>query len=262
MRRLHLLEIEDEPWCPRVIRDGATDWLQFLENFHQGFNVIAVRLREAMRRVGSDHIVDLCSGGGGPWRTLAPSLAQSGCVTVQLTDFYPNRAARDRISAQSAGRITYLSESVDATDVPSTLDGVRTMFNAFHHFRPREAQAILADAVTKRRAIVIVEGADNRLFGILFILLMPLMMLALTPFMRPFRWSRIGLTYVLPLIPLLCLFDGIVSMLRIYSPAELREMVATIAGQQSFEWDIGTQAVQGSPIGLTYLVGVPRDMQA
>jgi hypothetical protein len=261
MRRLHLLEIEDEAWCPRTIRDGATDWLQFLANFHKGFNVIAVRLREAMRRVGSDRIVDLCSGGGGPWQTLAPLLAQSGCLTVQLTDFYPNHAARDRVSAQSAGRVTYVSESVDATDVPSTFDGVRTMFNSFHHFRPRDAQAILADAVIKRRAIVVVEGADNRLLGILFILLMPLMMLALTPLIRPFRWSRIWLTYVLPAIPLLCLFDGTVSMLRIYNPGELREMVASIPGWQSFEWDIGTQPVQGSPIGLTYLVGVPRDAQ-
>jgi hypothetical protein len=90
---------------------------------------------------------------------------------------------------------------------------------------------------------------------------MPLMMLALTPLIRPFRWSRIWLTYVLPAIPLLCLFDGTVSMLRIYNPGELREMVASIPGWQSFEWDIGTQPVQGSPIGLTYLVGVPRDAQ-
>ncbi|WP_241495948.1 class I SAM-dependent methyltransferase [Paraburkholderia monticola] len=259
MRRLHLLEIEDEPWCPRAIRDGATDWLHFLANAHKGFNAIGDKMREAMRRVGSDQIVDLCSGGGGPWQTLAPLLAQSGSVTVQLTDFYPNRAARERISAGSSGRVTYVSDSVDAMNVPSRFDGVRTMFNAFHHFRPHDARAILADAVNKRRAIVVVEGADHRLLGIVFILLMPLMMLVLTPLIRPFRWSRLALTYVLPAIPLLCLFDGIVSMLRIYSPDELREMVASIPDQQSFEWDIGTQPVQGSPLGLTYLVGVPRE---
>ncbi|MBB5501154.1 class I SAM-dependent methyltransferase [Paraburkholderia sp. MM5384-R2] len=258
MRRLHLLEIEDQPWCPRAIRDGGTDWLHFLANTLKGFNVIADKLREAMRRVGNDRIVDLCSGGGGPWQTLAPLLAQSGRVTVQLTDFYPNRAACERVSAGAAGRVTYVSEPVDAMDVPSGFDGVRTMFNAFHHFRPDDARAILADAVMKRRAIVIVEGADQRVLGIVFILAMPLMMLALTPLIRPFRWSRLALTYVLPAIPLLCVFDGIVSMLRIYNPDELHEMVASIPDQQSFEWDIGTLPVHGSPIGLTYLVGVPR----
>ena len=28
MRRLHGIEIEDQPWCPATIRDAATDYLQ------------------------------------------------------------------------------------------------------------------------------------------------------------------------------------------------------------------------------------------
>ncbi len=258
MRRVHLFEIEDQPWCPRPVRDGGTDWLHFMADTHRAFNAIAPKLLDAMRRFGRNRIVDLCSGGGGPWLSLMPLLARSGNVDVRLTDLYPNRTVLRCIQVGSIGRIGYWPEPVDATNVPDELDGVRTLFNAFHHFRPRQAQAILADAVRKRRPIVVVEGADNRLLGILFILLMPLAMLALTPRIRPFRWSRILLTYVLPAIPLLGLFDGIVSMLRIFSPPELREMVAEIPGQETFEWDIGTLPVRGSPIGLTYLVGVPR----
>jgi hypothetical protein len=92
----------------------------------------------------------------------------------------------------------------------------------------------------------------------LLILIMPLMMLALTPCIRPFRWSRIVLTYLIPAIPLLALFDGIVSMLRIYSPDELRELVAGVPGAEEFDWDIGTLPIRGSPLKLTYLVGTPR----
>ncbi len=258
MRRVHLLEIEDQPWCPQPIRDGGTDWLHFMANTHKAFNAIAPKLREVMTRFDADRIVDLCSGGGGPWLSLAPLLARSGRIDVCLTDFYPNLTAFLRIFSASRGRIGYCSDQVDATDVPAELDGVRTIFNAFHHFRPRQAQAILADAVRKRRPIVVVEGSDNRLLGIALILLMPLAMLAMTPRIRPFRWSRLLFTYLIPAIPLLGLFDGIVSMLRIYSPRELREMVARIPGHDRFEWDIGTLAVKGSPIGLTYLIGAPR----
>jgi hypothetical protein len=258
MRRVHLLEIVDQPWCPRAIRDGGTDWLHFLASTHKAFNAIAPKLRGAMSRFGSDRIVDLCSGGIGPWLSLAPVLARSGRVEVKLTDLYPNRSASGRVWADCAGSVEYCAEPVDATDVPAELDGTRTIFNAFHHFRPREARAILADAVTKRRPIVVVEGSDSRLLGIALILLMPLAMLAMTPRIRPFRWSRLVLTYVLPAIPLLGLIDGIVSMLRIYSPRELREMVAGVAGHETFDWDIGTQPVRGSPVGLVYLVGVPR----
>ena len=33
MRRLHLFEILDQPWCPKVVRDGATDFLEHITNF-------------------------------------------------------------------------------------------------------------------------------------------------------------------------------------------------------------------------------------
>jgi hypothetical protein len=84
------------------------------------------------------------------------------------------------------------------------------------------------------------------------------MVLLLTPFVRPFRWSRILLTYALPLIPALVLFDGTVSMLRIYLPDELRELVASVEGNETFDWDIGRLPIPRMPIGITYLVGTPR----
>jgi hypothetical protein len=30
VRRWHLIEIEDQPWCPAAVRDAATDYLQFI----------------------------------------------------------------------------------------------------------------------------------------------------------------------------------------------------------------------------------------
>ena len=47
--------------------------------------------------------------------------------------------------------------------------------------------------------------------------------LLLTPFVRPFKWSRILLTYVVPLVPLIVVFDGTMSFLRLYLEHELRE---------------------------------------
>ncbi|PWT71878.1 MAG: hypothetical protein C5B46_07655, partial [Proteobacteria bacterium] len=55
------------------------------------------------------------------------------------------------------------------------------------------------------------------------------------------------------------LFDGIVSMLRIYDPRELRELVEKTSGNETFEWDIGILPVRGSPLGLTYLIGMPSE---
>jgi len=258
MRRRHLVEIEDLALCPEAVRNGATDWLAFMANATKVFSCVAPAIRRAMDAVGTTQVLDLCSGGGGPWLTLERELAKSGSVMVELSDRYPNVAAFRELCDRSGGRLEFRTESIDATDVPPALDGIRTMFNSFHHFPPPTARAILADAVRKRRAIAVCEGVNLRAAGLIAMTLQLPAILLLTPLVKPFRWSRLLFTYVLPLIPLLVLFDGTVSMLRLYLEDELRELVASVADHDTFEWDIGTTFVSTLPIGVVHLVGVPK----
>jgi len=88
---------------------------------------------------------------------------------------------------------------------------------------------------------------------------LPLLLL-FTPFIRPFRSSRLALTYLVPLIPLLVLFDGTMSFLRLYLEDELRELVASTPGHERFVWDVGTMKRGGVRAGPMYFVGVPRQM--
>src|SRR2546425_11759383 len=97
----------------------------------------------------------------------------------------------------------------------STLFPYTTLFRS-------QARAILADAVHNRQGIGVFEATQRRALALLLMLLAPLMMLVVTPFIRPFRWSRLLWTYLIPLVPLVTLFDGLVSCLRTYSVQELR----------------------------------------
>lgn len=54
-------------------------------------------------------------------------------VHASLTDLYPNP------SSGLHPRIRWQLDPLDATRVPPRLTGVRTMFSAFHHFRPNAA---------------------------------------------------------------------------------------------------------------------------
>ena len=220
--------------------------------------MVAPKIRAAMTATGTERVLDLCSGGGGPWLTLQPELAKSGPANVVLSDLYPNVEALTDARVRSGGRLGVLQTSVDAANVPVELDGVRTMFNAFHHFSPEAACSILADAVAKRRAIAVFEGTNRRATGFLAMPLQIPMILLLTPFIRPFKWSRLLFTYVVPLIPAIVVFDGTMSFLRLYLQDELRELVQRVPGHDRFEWDIGTTPVRGMPAGLTHLVGVPK----
>ena len=259
MRRRQLVEIEDLPWCPRPIRDGGTDWLGFMANASKVFLPIAPKIRAAMNATGTNEVIDLCSGGGGPWLTLAPELAKTGPVTVELSDLYPNLTAFRDVAAHTDGAVSFRTTPLSAADVPAEVRGVRTIFLAFHHFPPSIARAILADAVKKRRAIAMFEAINHRGVGLISMPGQLPAILACTPFVRPFRWSRLFFTYLLPLIPLLVLFDGTMSLLRLYLDDELRELIASVPEHESFTWEIGcTPFIKGVPIGPLHLVGVPK----
>jgi hypothetical protein len=244
MGRLQLFEVHDQPWCPRSLRDALTDFLQFTINLGGSYDAVAPLLRDGIARAGATRIVDLCSGAGGPWRALRHEIP----VPVTLTDKYPNRDARREGLPFDPG-------PVDATAVPADLRGFRTMFTAFHHFRPAEARAILADAVQQRQGIGVFEISRRAPLEIAVIALTWLAVLVFVPFIRPLRWSRLVWTYLPPVLPIVGLFDGIVSCLRTYSPAELRELSR---GLDSYEWEIGEKRNGWSPLVVTYLVGVPK----
>jgi hypothetical protein len=66
----------------------------------------------------------------------------------------------------------------------------------------------------------------------------PLVVLALMPLGRPFRWAYLSFTYLIPLTPMTLLWDGIVSMLRIYSPKQMQTMTADLQASD-YAWEIG-----------------------
>lgn len=256
MGRLHLFELEDLPEFPALLRNYMTDYLQLVVTRMHPYRSTAEPLREALLRSGAREIIDLGSGAGGPWAAYVEQLDPEGKlgVRVTLTDLYPNREALEQVASHSGGRITWERESVDLTAVPARLRGFRTLFGAFHHFPPETARKILEDAVRQGVGIGIVEATTRS--TALGMLVMPLIVALVTPGIRPFRWSRLLLTYVLPVLPLAIFWDGFVSSLRSYTPDELRELTRGL-GEGTYTWEIGGEFKPGSP-PVTYLIGYPR----
>lgn len=255
MRRFHLFELEDQGWFPATIRDLATDYLRFMQTAPAVHRGMLPFIEEALRAGSTTHIVDLCSGGSGPISAIVRDLRERGTtVTATLTDLYPNTPALEHIAATSHGAIDYVAEPVDARAVPPNLHGLRTLFNGFHHFRPPEAEAILRDAALARQPIAIFELSRRSAAMLGQVLFVPLFVLLLTPFIRPFKWTRLFWTYVFPLVPLTCLWDGIVSQLRAYTVPELRDMAAR-AGPMIWRADEPVMFITGARV--TYLIGWP-----
>ena len=253
-RRLHLFEFGDQQWFPQVLRDAETSYLatsyRLLPELQRRW---AEKISTVLRPGEPAEILDLCSGSGGTIPTIIDELGKLGYnVRATLTDLYPNPASA------SHPRVAWLREPVDATRVSPRLAGVRTIFSGFHHFRPDAAKAILKDAFDRRRSICIFESGSSAT-PLTFAMMagVPLAVLALMPFARPFRWAYVVFTYLVPLLPLIVLWDGMVSLLRIYSPAQMKELTKDLHAPD-YAWEIGQIQVRIFPgVGLPYLIGRP-----
>jgi len=263
MKRIHFIEIEDQDWCPKEIRDGVTNFLEFIVRKYHLYHSISPLLLNALKRNNSPCIIDLCSGAGSAWisilNKLDSALKDSSNIIhkIILTDLFPNHEAFKHARHNFPDTIDTCFTPVDATKVNLDLKGFRTLFSSFHHFEPSKAQAILQNAVDRNEGIAIFESTQRHPLMLLYMLFTPFIVLVATPFIRPFKLSHIALTYLIPIIPLVVMFDGIISCLRTYTVDELNDFVNSLS-DNSYHWEIGVKHLPFLPIGVTYLIGTPE----
>ena len=261
MTRIHLFEFTDMSWYPLRFRQLQTDYLQWVTRFGSGHKNLIPLIIKGLQHSETTEIVDLCSGSGGPWMSLNQQFKEAGfSIQVKLTDKFPNPEAKRKGSETSGKDIEYLQESVDAMDVPDTLTGMRTLFEGFHHFNPQQARHVLQDAVEKKVAIGIFEASLRPPLKWLLLILSPLTTLlsyfTITPWIRPRSFWRYFWTYCIPVVPLATCWDGVISILRVYSVEELTNLVQSLQSAD-YVWEAGL-ASTGTPIfDFVYLLGYP-----
>ena len=210
-------------------------------------------LKKGLEKSGTQQIVDLASGGGGGLLWLNAELLKAiPNLKIVLTDFYPNIPAF-KLTKEKAANFEFIASPVDARDVPTHLVGLRTQFLSFHHFKPKDAKRILQNAVDSNSSIAIFEAQERSFPSLLAMLFSPVSVLFTTPFIRPFKFGRLVFTYLIPIVPLFVLWDGVVSALRTYSVKEMKGLVSQIQGAECYDWEINK--LKSGPGVLLYMLG-------
>jgi len=234
------------------------DYLRFMISQLNAYEEAVPLLQELLEKTGQQHITDLCSGAGGGIAGIRQALSarMHTSIHVTLTDLYPNLEAYAYLSNSSNGTIHYIAAPVDVTAAHPELKGVRTIFSSFHHFPPKVARQILQNTADQGAAIGVFEGANKSWAELLLLwLVFPFVILAVTPFIRPFKFSRLFFTYIIPLIPLGILWDGTVSLLRIYPPKALQRLLKKVQAP-NYTWRAGRAGAQPGK-HIIYLIGYP-----
>lgn len=249
MRRYQLFEFLDQAWLPARLRVAATAYLRAAHAATPFPGLWAEKISRVLEDCGRDQIVDLGSGSGGPMHLVVKEMAAQGRrPRVTLTDLHPVR---------SASGIDYWPNPVNATDVPAELRGLRTLFLTFHHFAPSTAVSVLRNAFDQREPICIFEVTSRTGTAVAVSFLIPLFVFLITPTIRPVSAFQIFFTYLIPVIPLLGFWDGIVSQLRTYSVADFGELTGELRSDD-YIWECGYIDAQRVPFRTCYLIGSPK----
>lgn len=248
-KRVPVFELQDFSWLPSQIRDGVTDYLAFCLDILNIYTPVSPLIMNTLINAKTNTIIDLASGSGGPIKKLATEIRTSGMeLNVILTDLYPNKVEINDNTTQ------YYSRSVDARNIPSDLRGMRTLFTSFHHFNDTDAKGIIRDSCQNNAPIGIFEFTSRDLLTFCLCFPTAFLMPFFTPLIRPYKFSRLFFTYIIPLIPLVTFWDILASVLRTRSEAELKEIVKN---ENHYDWRIGTLKTSLF-FKVIYLIGTPK----
>lgn len=244
LRRVQAFEFNDLPWVPAVLRDTIVESLSLTLAWGGILEGLAEPLSTFLREAGSARVLDIGAGGGGPAVALIDALARRGQrVEWTLTDLFPRAAVWQRLVDRHGGDSRFVPQPVDATAIDPQLSAgrVRTIINVLHHLPAPVARGVLRDAIASRAPIFIAEGFERSPIRFASFAPFGLPALAASPILAPRdHLARALITWLTPIALMASVWDGIVSTLRVYTEAELREMVAPGNGTgDGYRWTYG-----------------------
>jgi hypothetical protein len=258
MKRIHLFEFEDFPWFPNWIREMMTRYIRTFHKILKTSDQLTPLVEKGLSYSSSPHILDLCSGSGGPMIEVLEKLKvkkEYENLKLTLTDLYPNQNVIREIDRVGLKDVLYLKDSLDATKVDPELKGLRTMVSGLHHMRPNLAKLVLQNAKDSKQPILVFEISDNSPPIFIWWLAIPVAFITslfVTPMVRPMSVPQLIFTYLIPILPLFIAWDGAVSNARTYTPEDMEELIKGLS-DKNYQWEMGK--VQGRGGNKLYLLG-------
>ncbi len=228
-KRKHWAEFGDQQWMSGWIREGYLDCLNFGLRVGGQFRQLHTVFADWTKRNEHLPILDLGSGGGGPIETMLREAHRSRTRLPQifLSDLHPSVDHYARLSsAFSSQQLSFISQPVSATQTAHLQFTLRSLCATFHHFRPETARDVIRDALTCGRSLLIVEPLQRDLRHLLLVLLSGPFAYMLAPlFASRWSWRKFLFTSIVPILPLMVMWDGVVSVLRTYTASEIKSLV-------------------------------------
>ena len=234
-------ECNDSPHCPQFIRESI---IEVLGNSIRDARVYEKLVPKFISFCADHHIKNILEIGAGSGESTAVFLDavvlnQHQPPHIYTSDFLPMPEVMLATSQRYPGVMTPIEESLDIRhpEVAPAHD-MRMVLSAFHHFDPDVVRVFLQDAQEQRIAVFVAEPFTNSLRAFF-----PMFLHGFTSLARNGvqcsrrRILKFFFTFFVPLIPMCLLWDGLISMRRMYDEKGFMEIVATLPkSERGYQW--------------------------
>lgn len=227
---MFLFEFMDHPKTPRVLRETLLDVLDYCNtDFRPYYRTIAQKIRAIARERRLTTIVEPGAGYAPLTRALAEPNSEQ--LTLIPCDLFPETETWQRLENQYGTKVQPVYEPVDFTVRREWPPGTGIVLcAALHHIPQPLRRNTLMALHDSADCVLIFEPVRKTAFS-MFLVLFALIPALLTPAFRMHRPGRLRRTlfcWLIPLVPLMFVWDGLVSCLRQWSPAEWTDFISTL----------------------------------
>ena len=228
-------------------------------------------VNKAFRKLGDGGNILVRDGDGGAARHGSMDTdgggGASGGADFVMTDIHPHLPEWVK-ACKKSNHLHYVPSPVDAANAPRDLlsmagthERKKKIFRlyslSFHHFPDPLATRILHNTLTNSSGFAIFELQGRDIGSIFTVLGMFPLLLAGSWWWFWGQWDLLFWTYVIPVVPFVMVFDGLISCLRTRSKGEIlgliRESGASIEG---WRFEAGTKIHTLTGGTMNYFIGI------
>jgi len=193
------LELEDQPWFPNFLRRYQMAYLSTVDRIVDLYEPA----QDLIAKIEPETLVDLATGSG---ESVSNASKKINTPRFQLifTDKFPAGESNEKEILE----LDVLKDEYPHADL-------YTIFNAFHHFNEEQRLHIASIATQNGKKLLVIEPLQPTLLTFSKVLIATSIgPILLTPFMRPFSWKWIAITYLIPIGILVTVWDGLASVIK------------------------------------------------
>lgn len=244
LKQRHSFEFMDLAGVPQSIRLTMREVLECAMSapFRDYYDWVAAEAGRIALARGCDTIVELGAGTAPLTRRLAVTPALNG-MKLLVCDLNPDVPTYNALERDFPGQVSAIYESVEFATTPAFGDRAVLVLSATFHHVPDEARvATLKSLLASSPNVLVFEPLRRTLQSVLYAamtvipgFIAPLVFLKFHGIRREGHLRRLFWCWLVPAVPFLLAWDGIISCLRMWTTSEWLEALASLGGEGSIE---------------------------